>query len=145
MKKLQDFSFSVTGKASAKETMKKISEVNLWWAKNFKGRASKLDDEFSVYFGDTYVNFRISELIPEKQVTWLVSDCNLHWIDDKKEWNNTKVIYRLTEQDGKTRVDFVHEGLTPESECYKNCKTGWTHHLKDSLQKLIDNGKSFPE
>ena len=37
--------------------MEKISRVKLWWAKNFKGQASKLHDEFSVYFGDTVCKF----------------------------------------------------------------------------------------
>ena len=145
MKKQQDFSYQLTFKASAKETMKKISEVDHWWAKNFKGNASKLHDTFSVYFGDTFVDFTISEYIPGKKITWLVTDCNLHWINDKKEWNNTEVAWTLTEHDGKTKIDFVHKGLTPGSECYDNCKPGWTHHLKDSLLKLIDEGKGFPE
>ena len=30
----------------------------------FKGNATKLKDEFSVYFGDTFVDFKISEVIP---------------------------------------------------------------------------------
>jgi hypothetical protein len=145
MKTEQDFSLGLTVNASAKETMKNISKVNLWWAKNFKGHAAKLNDEFSVYFGDTFVNFRISEFIPDKKVTWLVTDCNLHWIKDKKEWKDTEVIFALTEKGGKTQIDFVHKGVTPESECYESCKPGWTHHLKDSLQKLVDDGKGFPE
>jgi hypothetical protein len=145
MKKQQDFSYSLTVKASAKETMKKIGQVNLWWAKDFKGKAGKLDDVFSVYFGGTYVNFKISEAIPEKKIIWLVTDCNLEWIKDKKEWKNTEVIWTLTEKGEKTHIDFVHKGVTPESECYESCKPGWTHHLKDSLQKLIDKGKGFPE
>lgn len=145
MKNQQDFSYSLTVNATASETLAKISQVNLWWAKNFKGKASQLNDQFSVYFGDTFVDFKISEFIPGKKITWLVTDCNLHWIKDKKEWKNTEVIWNLTEKDGKTKIDFVHQGVTPESECYESCKPGWTHHLKDSLLKLIDEGKGFPE
>jgi hypothetical protein len=141
----QDFSYKLTVKATAKEAMKKIAQVNLWWAKNFKGKASKLNDEFSVHFGDTYVNFKISELVPGKKIVWLVTDCNLGWIKEKKEWKNTEVIYTLTEKGEKTQLDFVHKGLIPESECYNDCKTGWTGHLKGSLQKLIDEGTGFPE
>jgi hypothetical protein len=145
MEKPQDFSLTLTVKASAKETVKNISQVNLWWAKNFKGHASKLNDEFSVYFGDTFVNFRISEFIPEKKIIWLVTDCNLHWIKDKKEWKNTEVIWSLAEKGGETQINFVHKGVTPESECYESCNPGWTHHLKDSLLKLVHDGKGLPE
>ncbi len=141
----QDFSLSLIVKTSAKEAMKKIAQVDSWWAKNFKGQANKLNDEFSVHFGDTYVDFRISEVIPDKKIIWLVTDCNLHWIKDKKEWKNTEVIWSLTEKDGKTQIDFVHKGLTAESECYDSCEPGWTHHLKDSLMKLIEKSKGFPE
>jgi hypothetical protein len=148
MKNQKDFSLSFTVKATAKESMKSISLVKLWWAKNFKGKAVKLNDKFSVYFGgseDTFVDFKISEVIPDKKISWLVTDCNLHWIDDKKEWKNTEVIWNLTEKNGKTKIDFVHKGMTPESECYESCKPGWTHHIKDSLVKLIENGEGFPE
>ena len=145
MNRQQDLSLSLTVNASAKEAMKRISQVNLWWAKNFKGQAGKLNDEFSVHFGDTYVDFRISEAIPERKVVWRVTDCNLHWIDDKKEWNGTEVVWSLAEKDGKTRIDFVHKGLTPESECFESCEPGWKHHIKDSLVKLIEKGKGFPE
>jgi hypothetical protein len=145
MQKQQDFSYQFTVNASAKETMNKISQVNLWWAKNFTGEASKLNDEFSVHFGNTYVNFTIREVIPETKITWLVTDCNLHWIKDKKEWKDTEVIWTLTEKGGTTQVDFIHQGVTPDSECYESCKPGWTHHIHDSLLKLIDGGKGFPE
>ena len=148
MKKQQDFTYSFTVKASAKDVMKSIAQVDKWWAKQFKGNASKLNDVFSVYFGkpgDTFVDFKISEVIPEKKIIWLVTDCNLHWIDDKKEWKNNEVIWSLTEKDGKTTIDFVHKGMTPENECYETCKPGWTHHIKDSLIKLIEDGKGFPE
>jgi hypothetical protein len=145
MTKTQDFSYSLTVKASAKDAMKRISEVHLWWAKKFKGKAINLNDVFSVHFGDTFVDFKIFELIPDKKITWLVTDCNLHWIKDKKEWKNTEVIWNLIEKDGKTEIDFVHKGLTPESECYETCKPGWTGHLKNSLLKLIDEGTGFPE
>ena len=141
----QDFSHSLTVKATPAQAMEKISQVDKWWAKNFKGSAAKLNDEFSVHFGDTFVNFRISELIPEKKITWLVTDCNLSWIKDKKEWKDTEVIFTLSNMGETTRIDFVHMGISPESECYETCSPGWMHHLNDSLQKLIDNGEGFPE
>lgn len=148
MKKQKDFSLSFTVKASAKDAMKMISKVDLWWALNFKGKAAKLNDKFSVYFGkpgDTYVDFKISKVIPEKKIVWLVTDCNLHWINDKKEWKKNEVIWTLSEKGTKTTIDFTHKGMTPDSECYESCKPGWTHHIKDSLVKLIEKGKGFPE
>ena len=148
MNKQADFNYHFTVKASAKDTMEKIAKVEQWWAKKFNGSAAKPNDTFSVYFGgpkDTFVDFKISEVIPGKKIVWLVTDCNLHWINDKKEWKNNECIWNLSEQDGKTTVEFIHKGMNPESECYESCKPGWTHHIKDSLVKLIDEGKGFPE
>jgi len=143
--KKKDLTLSFTVKASAKDALKKISQVDLWWAKDFKGKATKLNDKFSVHFGDTYVDFKISKVIPGKKTVWTVTDCNLHWIKDKKEWKGTDVIWDLTEIGKKTQIEFVHKGLVPESECYASCKPGWTHHLKDSLLKLINEGEGSPE
>lgn len=34
------------------KAMKKISEVNHWWKKDFSGSAEKLNDKFTVPFGE---------------------------------------------------------------------------------------------
>ena|ERR1043166_6396819 len=145
MKKQEDFTYSFTVKASAKESMKSIARVGDWWAKDFEGKAAKLKDKFTVNFGDTYVNFWISKVVPGKTITWLVTDCNLGWLENKKEWKKNQMVWILTEKDGKTKIDFTHKGMTPESDCYESCKPGWTHHIKDSLKKLIEKGKGYPE
>lgn len=141
----KDFSYKLTVSASPKYAMKCIGEVGKWWAEDFRGKAVKENDKFSVHFGDTFVDFKISEVIPGKKVVWLVTNCNLHWIKNKREWKNTEVIYTLTKKGEKTIIDFVHKGMTPEFECYKNCEEGWTGHLKNSLKSLINKGKGFPE
>src|SRR5690242_7276590 len=91
----KDFHRAIKVNASASEAMKKISEVDGWWAKNFTGSAEKLNDKFRVDCGKTYVDFQISELVPNKKVVWKVTDCNLHWIKAKKEWKGTEVVFEL--------------------------------------------------
>ncbi len=141
----KNFHRVITVDASAAEAMKKISEVNLWWAKNFSGSAKKLNDKFSVHFGKTFVDFQISELIPNKKVVWKVTDCNLHWIKAKKEWNNTEVIFEISSQNKKSKIDFTHVGLFPGVECYNDCEVGWNGHVTMSLVNLINEGKGQPE
>jgi len=63
------------------------------------------------------------------------------WYHDKKEWSGTRMIFDLAETDGETQVTFTHEGLTPESECYKDCQPGWTHWIKNSLFAYLTTGK----
>jgi len=141
----KNFHRTITVNASAKEAMNKISEVNLWWAKNFSGSAKKLNDKFSVHFGDTFVDFQISELVPDKKVVWKVTDCNLHWIKAKKEWKNTEVVFEISSENKKSKIDFTHVGLVPGVECYNDCETGWNGHVTMSLANLINEGKGQPE
>jgi hypothetical protein len=79
--------------------------------------------------------------VPDKKVVWLVTDCNMPWYNDKKEWANTRMIFDLNEKNGITELTFTHEGLTPEVECYNDCAPGWTHWIKTSLFSYFTTGK----
>jgi hypothetical protein len=140
-----NFHRTITVNTSPAESMKKISQVNLWWAKNFSGRAEKLNDKFTVRFGETFVDFLISELAPNKKVVWKVTDCNLHWIKAKKEWNNTEVVFEISSENNKSKIDFTHVGLVPGVECYNDCEAGWNGHVTKSLVSFINEGKGQPE
>lgn len=141
----KNFYRTITVNASAKETMKKIGQVNLWWAKNFSGSAEALNDKFKVRFGETFVDFQISELVSDKKVVWKVTDCNLHWIKAKKEWNNTEVVFEISSENDKSKIDFTHVGLIPGVECYNDCEAGWNSHVTMSLAGFINDGKGQPE
>ncbi|HVW59578.1 MAG TPA: SRPBCC domain-containing protein [Puia sp.] len=142
---VKDYHCSITAGVSAKEAFEKIARVGDWWAVDFKGSAKRTGDAFTVTFGETFVDFTISEAIADKKIIWQVTDCNLHWIDNKKEWNGTKIIWEVSSRNGSTQVDMTHVGLVPGVECYEMCKPGWDHHIKDSLLELITTGKGLPE
>ena len=142
METKKDFSSSITAKISAGEAIKKISNVPEWWGITFSGNSKKQNDKFEVKMtGDSFFNITVLELIPDKRVVWLVTDCNMPWYKDKKEWANTKLIFDLNEHNGTTDLKFTHEGLTPDIECYKDCETGWTHWIKTSLFSYLTTGK----
>lgn len=143
--KNKNFHTTIKVNASAEDAMKKISQVDGWWAKKFTGKAEKLNDKFTVDFGKTFVDFKISELVPNKKVVWKVTDCNLHWINNKKEWNGTEVIFELSGKNKSTQIDFTHVGLVPGVECYNDCEVGWTGHVTNSLVQFINDGKGIPE
>ncbi|HUZ58118.1 MAG TPA: SRPBCC domain-containing protein [Hanamia sp.] len=123
--KTKNFNRRIKANASAEEAMKKISQVNLWWAKDFNGKAEKPGDKFTFRFGETYVDFKINELVPNKKVVWKVTDCNLHWIGNKKEWKNTEVVFEISGRGKTTEINFTHIGLVPGVECYNDCEVGW--------------------
>lgn len=142
---MNDFQLTIKTHASPAEALKRISQVNLWWAKHFKGSAEKVGDAFSVHFGETFVDFAISDLVPGKRVVWHVTDCNLHWQQDKKEWKGTDVIYELIPGNGDLAIHFTHLGLRPEVECYENCREGWTDNVAGSLVSLLETGVGTPQ
>jgi hypothetical protein len=137
-----DFNSSISAKISADEAIKRIGRVPEWWGVTFSGNSEKQNDQFIVKMGgDSFFNFTVTELIPGKRVVWLVTDCYMPWYTDKKEWLNTRLIFDVTENNGLTELKFTHEGLTPEVECFKDCKPGWTHWIKTSLFSYFTTGK----
>jgi len=137
-----DFTSSITAKISADEAIKKINNVPGWWGITFSGSSEKQNDQFLVKMGgDSFFNFTVEELIPGKRVVWLVTDCNMPWYTDKKEWANTRLIFDVTEHNGVTDLIFTHDGLTPEVECWKDCEPGWTHWIKTSLFSYFTTGE----
>jgi hypothetical protein len=145
MRKMKDFNIAITVNSSAEDAITKISQVNKWWAKKVIGKSGKLNDKFKVDFGETFVDFQISELVPAKKIVWKVTDCNLHWIDNKKEWKGTEVTFAIAESGDSMRIDFTHNGLVPGAECYEDCKAGWTEHITISLKNFINKGIGTPE
>lgn len=142
MKTRNDFNCSTSAKISTSEAIKKISNVSEWWGVTFSGSAKKQNDTFIVKMGGgSFFKITVAELIPNKKVVWLVTDCNMPWYSDKKEWSNTKMIFDFSENNGVTKLNFTHEGITPEVECYKDCKPGWTHWITTSLFSYFTTGK----
>jgi Activator of Hsp90 ATPase homolog 1-like protein len=141
---------TITVNASSEEAMKKISQVNHWWKHDFSGSAEKLNDKFTVPFGElngekSFVDFVVSEIVPNKKSVWKVTNCNLPWFKDKTEWNNTEVVFEISAANDKTKIDFTHIGLAPGVECYDACEKGWDGHVTNSLVSFINEGKGNPQ
>jgi hypothetical protein len=68
---------------------------------------------------------------------WLITEGELTFIEKTDEWVGTKVIFEISERNGKTQLVFTHEGLTPEVECYDSCAPAWSMYLQDKLLPLI--------
>lgn len=141
----QDYQSAITAAVTPKEAFSTITRVSEWWTAHLDGSSKKTGDIFTVHFGETFVTFKITEAIPDKKIVWLVTDCNLHWIKDKKEWKNTQMSFDISSENKLTRINFTHTGLVPEIECYNDCTTGWDHYIKESLFKLITQGKGLPD
>lgn len=141
----QDYHKSILTHNSVSEAFKKIAHVGDWWLSSFIGNAQTVNDVFSVTVGDHgKVSFKVIEVIPNKKIVWLVTDCFFSWYKDKSEWKNTKIVFAISEEKGKTKIDFTHIGLTPQMECYDDCVYGWNFYIGKSLPNLLESGKGNP-
>jgi len=138
----KDYTAAIAVSKTPNEVLNAIGNVPGWWGVTFSGHSEKQNDKFVIKMGgDSFFDFTVAELIPGKKVTWLVTDCNMPWYSDKKEWADTKLIFDLAENNGETNLTFTHQGLTPEVECYNDCAPGWTHWIKTSLFSYLTTGE----
>ena len=142
--KHHDYNAVITVNKKAEDVFKKATAIATWWTENTEGSSQNLNDIFTVRFGETYVTFKTIELVPNQKIVWLVTDCLLPWLTDKREWNNTKLILELSAKNGATNISFTHLGLVPEIECYDGCRKGWDQYFKGSLYQLLTEGKGQP-
>ncbi|WP_426670138.1 hypothetical protein ACPPVU_02610 [Mucilaginibacter sp. McL0603] len=141
----QNYQCSIAADFTPREAFEGISQVNEWWAKNFEGSAEKLNDVFTVRFGETFVIFKVTESITCEKIVWQVTDCYLPWLKNKTEWNGTSVMFEISSLGDKTQVTMTHIGLVPEIECFSGCEAGWNRHFKGSLFKLLTEHAGVPQ
>jgi hypothetical protein len=144
--KTQDYHTSITVSATPQEVYKGINQVSQWWTECIEGSSQKLNDEFTVRFGDVHVSTqKLVELVPGQKVVWLVTDSHLNFVEDEHEWTNTRISFDISKQGDKTKIQFTHLGLAPGIECYKSCVPAWEYYVTESLFKLLAEGKGMPE
>ena len=140
----ESYTSSITANVTPSEAFNGICKVSEWWG-SIEGETNKLNDVFTYRPGETWVNFKITEFIPQKKIVWHVTDCFLHWQNDKTEWKNTDVIFEIAEKNGSTTINFTHRGLVPGIECYDGCVKGWDQYFGGSLLKLLNSGVGQPK
>lgn len=122
-----------------------INNVRGWWSEEIEGDTDKLNDEFAYHFEDLHrCKIRLIQVIPDKKVVWLVVENYFKFTTDKTEWIGNKIIFDITEKDGKTQVQFTQTGLVPAYECFEICRNAWTQYIQKSLGDLISKGKGQP-
>lgn len=118
-----------------------------WWTKTCEV-GKRVGAQSTFRFGRTHNVMRIERLDPEREVCWHCVEQFHHapgQLSRPDEWKGTTVVFRLTSQTpGRTLLDFEHQGLNPQLECYALCRQGWDHFLKKSLKEYVETGRGGP-
>lgn len=143
--KNQNYSTSFTVDQSPEEVFRAINNVRGWWSGQIQGDTDKLGAEFTYRYKDVHRSKqKITEFIPGKKVAWHILDGHLSFVKDKSEWNDTEIVFDISQREGKTEVRFTHVGLVPQYECYGSCSNAWGTLINGNLRKLITTGKAQP-
>ena len=140
-----DFQVTFTVDQTPQEAFQAITDVRGWWSGDIDGPTDQLGGEFTYRYQKLhYSKQKVTALVPGKRVEWLVVDSYLSFVEDKREWNGTRVIFDITDKGGKTEVRFTHAGLVPAGECFGACSNAWSSYIRGSLRSLIATGKGQP-
>ena len=52
--------------------------------------------------------------------------------------------WEISAKKNATQISFTHIGLVPGIECYNGCEKAWNFYVKESLFKLLTEGKGIP-
>jgi hypothetical protein len=141
----QDFTSTILVDKTPAKAFDAINNVRGWWSENVEGFTDQLNSVYYYHYKDIHrCTLKIAELVPDKRVAWEVLDNYFNFIADNTEWVGTKIIFDISEKDGKTEVRFTHQGLVPAYECYGVCFEAWTNYIQHSLRNLITTGKGEP-
>lgn len=119
-----------------------------WWTSE-AGQFEKVGDvaRFGFSGRNGYWTFKAVTLDPDRIEWECVEALHIHEGKPKEietEWLGTRAVWTLTETGSGTRLDFEHQGLTPELLCYDICEAGWDMFFVDSLKSYLDTGTGKP-
>ena len=138
---MPDLTARITVDATPLEAYEAINDVRSWWSDTIVGDTDVVGSEWYYLVPDIHFSKQVvRELVPGERVVWDFTDGYLDFIADKKEWIGTSGRFDIVEKDGRTEVNFTHEGLASGDECYGVCFDAWTHYITVSLRERIETG-----
>ena len=121
------------------DVLTNVAEFAAWWAPATGSAAEggKLRITFDGL--DDPLVLRVKLAACPSAVRWEVLECAF-----LPDWIGTTPVVTLS-QDGAAgcHLQFRHEGLSPQLECYQMCRAGWEQYLP-SLRDYLESGTGNP-
>jgi uncharacterized protein YndB with AHSA1/START domain len=123
--------------ASVFAAVSSVEGLSGWWTTDTSG-SPESGGELRFTFTDGAAVMRVDERTPTLE-QWM---CLGH--SGQPEWEHTTVTFQLTElAPAVTRLQFTHNGLRPQLDCYGQCSAGW-NYLMGSLASYAETGNGHP-
>jgi hypothetical protein len=140
-----NFTSTITVSKSTTEAFNAIKNFRGWWSEEIDGSTDSLDETFFYHYKDIHLcKIKLIEMVAGKKLVYKVVENEFNFVKDKTEWVDTKLIFNISSDDGRTKINFTHEGLVPDYECYQVCNDAWSGYIGTSLKDFIETGKGKP-
>ncbi|KAA3619329.1 MAG: SRPBCC domain-containing protein [Calditrichaeota bacterium] len=142
------YSREITVSSSPATVYKALTaEFEKWWTTT-NNEISAVGDLITFQFPPTYWTMRALKLVPGKYVELQCVEANHEHSglpeSIRDEWKDTKLKWEIRKTGKKTKIIFMHAGLSPSLDCYKICEAGWDYFFVNSLKKYLDEGTGMP-
>jgi len=143
--KKSNVEISIQVNQTPQEVFDAINHVEGWWSGEVVGDSKKLAGEFTYRVpGIHFSKQLVTTLVPSRKIVWQVTDALLSFVGNKSEWVGTKIVFEIAKKGTKTEINFKHEGLDPQFECYDSCSSAWHALIGKNLKQLIITGEKQP-
>lgn len=136
---MADLSYLFPIKAPRKQVFDAISTpagLNSWWTKTCSGEPVT-NNEYELGFGPNYDwRGRVLLCMPD-------SDFELQLFVADQDWQDTRLVFHLSEKDGVTEVDFHHLSWPTENEHFRISCYCWAMYLR-LLKRYVELGEVVP-
>ena len=110
-----NYSIEIEFAKPAGDVFNHVINLSKWWPEEYTGGSIKPDSEFVLgKEGDHYSKNRVIEFMPNKKITWLVTESRR--ASDNYDWTGTKFIFELESGNGVTLLKFTYDGVVLKDE-----------------------------
>jgi uncharacterized protein YndB with AHSA1/START domain len=121
------------------DTLTTAAEFTSWWAPA-AGSAAEAGELHITFDGiEDPLVLQVKQATRSSTVIWDVESCAF-----LPDWVGTTAAFTLSPASaGGCDLEFRHEGLSPQLECYDMCQAGWDQYLP-SLRDYVETGTGDP-